>query len=167
MSTSHIFFTFSLTKPPKLAFLPCWRIPKGSLQTEWQHRLPSVLQTASLHDRQFPTCCPLSISREWDQPPFPVQKIRRFRPAGRLLRAHAERTTFSLELGGPGLEASPITCGQQDLERIANLHTLPFLHRVVTRITQKHKKGLEDGLTYRKCSTKIRFIMVTATTAMD
>ena len=65
------------------------------------------------------------------------------------------------------MEASSITCGQQDLEHIANLHTLPFLHRVVMRITQKHKKGLEDGLTYRKCSTKIRFIMVTATNAMD
>ena len=142
--------------------------PKAHYKLSGSTGFPSVLQTAELYDRQFPTCCPLSISQEWDQPPIPVQKIRGFRPAGLLLlRAHAERTTISLESGGPGLEASSITCGQQDLEHIANLHTLPFLHRVVMRITQKHKKGLEDGLTYRKCSTKIRFIMVTATNAMD
>lgn len=143
-------------------------IPQPRYNLRGSASFPSVLQTASLCDRQIPTCCPLSTSQEREQPPIPVQKIRGFRPAGLLLlRACAERTTISLEPGGPGLEASSITCGQQDLGHIVNLCTFPFLHRLVVRITQKHKEGLEDGLTYRKGLTKMSFIMVTATTTMD
>ena len=48
MSTSHIFFTFSLTKSPKLVFLHWCCIPKGSLQAEWQHRPPISPSDSSL-----------------------------------------------------------------------------------------------------------------------
>lgn len=168
MSTSHIFFTFSLTKSPKLVFLHWCCIPKGSLQAEWQHRPPispsdsrSVRQTVPylLPIVHFRRVGPASLSCSDNQR---FQASRASSPQGSCRKNdHLPRAR------GPRVGSQPHHMWAAGPERIANLRTLPFLHRVVMRITQKHKKGLEDSLTYRKCSTKIHFIMVTATTAMD